>query len=144
MRRKLFIIVSIFFILLIPSCKTVEQNNSSITSIVFETRGGGDILFDVKKISNQFLVNVNRYNFSDTTMSFYVSSRDIDEYNILQKLFLDPAYIKEFVNKPLGPTGSWSSIILIFGSKIMEIDDIVVEKELLILYEYIVNIIESK
>ena len=85
-----------------------------ITGVVWETLGGGDLLFSITPQIGRFVISVERFDFQEVDKVIYLSSTDPDVHDFVTGVFEKSIDINDytFIPIPENPLGSWTSITL--------------------------------
>ena len=145
MKKGIFILI---IILLLFSCEVNDEAriyyDENIEGVLFDTNGGGDIQFQISRNENNFIIEVNRYRFSDINEEFTLSSSEYDVFNLISKIFNKELDLYDEVYEATGETGTWTDATLHYvGEKIVNITNITISGDLNILYTYVENAINE-
>ncbi len=151
--KKIITLLAAFILFI--SCEnndTVNNNslnnrvyyNSNITSILFETNGGCTIKFQIIPEDNGYAIDVSKYNFKDIDIKIILSNTNEQEYILVAQIFNKQIDIYNEVFVPAGETGTWTSVTLNYATgEFVKIDNVSPFNKLSILYEYVINNIDS-
>lgn len=110
-----------------------------IETLVWETKGGGDLYFSIERVDDQFKISIERQAFQAVHRTVILTDKDLTVYDLVEDIFEDRINIHDYTFTPLGTTGSWTTITLIFSDKPeLEIENIkATDDELRILYNFV-------
>lgn len=122
------------------------ENNGDIEEFIWETNGGGDILFSIIRVANEFEISVERYDFQSVDVVIILTNTDLEVYELVQDIFNENINIYDytFTPTPEVPTGSWTTITLISSDgQELNIENIRGDDELGILYDFVAESTEQ-
>jgi len=108
-----------------------------IQSLIWNTSGGGDLVFTITKDDALYQIQVSQYEFKETDLEISLSEEDGDVYFLVDNIFNKKRNLFQDTLAPGGETGSWTSITLVFEDLNLTIKNIDLQGELKILYEFI-------
>jgi hypothetical protein len=140
------VVVSLICFVALIGCKSssdddpVNPEQSQITSMVWETTGGGDMKFKVEEGSAGYMITVERHDFHAVDIAVPLTSSNPDVLNLVKGIFEGQTDLNDYTFVPQGQTGTWTSITLIdvddHETKINNIDP---TGWLKILYDFVDN-----
>lgn len=136
------------FISLLLSCGSSDRNiisqsgaspEGDLEKFIWETKGGGDLYFSIVRVDNQFKISIERLAFQAVNRTVILTDKDLTVYDLVEDIFKDRIKIHDYTFTPVGTTGSWTTIKLIFSDKPeLEIENInATDDELRILYDFV-------
>jgi hypothetical protein len=122
-----------------------EYPDGDMEEFVWETNGGGDILFAITRIDNQFEISVERYNFQTVDVGILLTDTDLVVFGLVEDIFNKIINIYDHTFTPQGDTGTSTQITLKFtGNQELEIKNIAATSdELSPLYDFVIENIED-
>lgn len=112
-----------------------------IETFIWETTGGGDILFSITQVSEGFEISIERFNFQPADLIVTLTpAMNLDVHDFVEDIFNKTINIYDYVIIPIGETGSWTTITLIFSEdQEREIENIgASDDDLKMLYDFVV------
>jgi hypothetical protein len=118
-----------------------EYPDGDIEEFIWETNGGGDILFAITRIDDQFEISVNRYSFQVVDVSIMLTDTDLEVFGLVEDIFNKIINIYDYSITPQGDTGTWTQITLKFTEhQELEIGNIAAtDDELKLLYDFVIE-----
>lgn len=117
--------------------------DTEIVKIIWETMGGGDIKFEIIKIDNYFQIRVTRYEFKKINKTLLLTSESKNVYDLVHNIFDKKMDVYDKTSIPGGPTGTWTSITLIYSEDKKVTITNINGRLLHILYDFVHNNISS-
>ena len=129
-----------------PMPRPVEQTRSpSITAseMQWETIGGGQVTFGVKRDGQSYDVHVTSLRFKNRDDRFRITAESGPVYRAIAAVMQDQRTIGlHALNEP--PRGSWTTLRFSDGERASTFKDVIVEGDLKIIYDYMVKQIEHE
>jgi hypothetical protein len=118
-----------------------EYPDGDMEEFIWETSGGGDILFAISHINGQFEISVERYNFQTVDVSIMLTDANLEVFGLVEDIFNKSINIYDYTITPQGDTGTMTKIALKFsGNQELEIKDIAATNdELSPLYDFVIE-----
>ena len=115
-----------------------EYPEGDIEEFIWETKGG-DILFSITRVANEFEISVERYEFQTVDVVIMLRDTDLEVYELVEDIFNEIINMYDYTFTQQGPIGTWTTITLIFsGNQELEIENIRAwDGELRILYDFV-------
>jgi hypothetical protein len=115
------------------------HHKGDIEKIIWETKGGGDLYFSIERVDDQFKISIERQAFQAVHRTVILTDKDLTVYDLVEDIFEDRLKIHDYTFTPVGTTGSWTTITLIFSDRPeLEIENIkATDDELRILYNFV-------
>ncbi len=136
MRKIIILLITILSV----SCAVSGDYESigQIERVVFNTTGGGDLEFQVSKKNSDFLIFVNRNNFSETEIELVLTEENEALYLLLSDIFEGKHNITDDRLEVEGLTGTWTSVSIEYiNNQVDEITEVNTREYLLILYDFV-------
>jgi len=92
-----------------------EYPEGTIEEFIWDTAGGGDIRFIIEHDDNNFKIAVERYKFNPLDIVFKLTDADYEVYGLVKDIFNEVININDYTFTPVGMTGTWTTITLIFS-----------------------------
>ena len=138
-----FFLISFILLSCGDSDETINTENKKypdedIEEFIWETNGGGDILFSITRVDDQFKLSIERYNFQSVDVVIMLTDKDLEVFGLVKNIFNEIINMYDYTFTPEGCTGTWTQIILKFtGNQELEIENIkATDAELRILYDF--------
>ena len=108
-----------------------------IQSLIWETEGGGNILFGITRDDDRYRIHVTRYQGSETDTEITLSEEDGDTYFLVDDIFEKRRNLCNDTFIPRGETGTWTTINLFSENDQVVIKNIEAWGELRIIPEFV-------
>ncbi len=103
----------------------------------WETTGGGAVTFSVDRNGQDYNVHVTSYQAKDRDDRFTITAESGAVYQAISAVMQDQGMIS--VNAPGGPpTGSWTTLRFSDGERASAFEDVIVEDDLRVIFDYVV------
>jgi thioredoxin-related protein len=139
--KKFFLIIC-FIIMLFLSC----QKKSEDVFLKFERLGGGDILFNCKKMDNSnYQILVIRYSFKEIGLQFLLNKNDnLEVFNLIDDILNKKINIDGNIEQEKGLTGTWVHIFVVKDNKEIEIKNKQLIEKFRIVEDFVRNTVEKE
>lgn len=146
MKISLFrcVLLILFIFCLLSGCyrdkSSGDYPEGEIETFIWETTGGGDILFSIIQVAEGFEISIERNNFQTVDVIVMLTpAMDTDVYGLVEDIFDKTINMYDFVITPIGETGTWTTITLMFsGDETREIENIdASDEDLKMLYDFV-------
>ncbi len=143
---KRSIVVFIISLLIIPlitaGCGSNNKNDivpaGQIKEMIWETSGGGELWFTVKRKGVDFTISVESYSYESIDKIILLTDNDPDVYDLVNDIFDQVLHLDDYTFTPQGTTGTWTTITLIYGDNSeVEFNNIRSWDDLSLLYHYV-------
>jgi hypothetical protein len=91
------------------------SNHSEIQALLWDTTGGGDLHFSAVKASSDYQIVVTQKQFSAVNLTIRLTATDTTAYQLVTDIFAGHRDIRNDTFVPNGPTGTWTSITLMYA-----------------------------
>lgn len=78
-----------------------------IETIVWETKGGGDLYFSIERLDNQFEISIERRAFRPVDIVLVLKDQDLPVYHLVEEIFENRISLLDCPIAPIGTTGTW-------------------------------------
>jgi len=141
MRRLMLALVLIALMALLAACIPPPVASIDAEQMQWETDGGGQITFTINRNGSNYDVHVSSYAFEDRDDRLLISPESDPVYGALSRVMLSQDKIH--LSDSDAPAGSWTKLQFSHGVGSSILDDVIVEGDLAVIYDYIVAQIES-
>ena len=110
-----YLIFGLLLCTVTAACRLVPCVGSEITSLVWETTGGGEIKFTVLPHGSDYRIHVERYSFVDVDKELALTAENADVLKLVEDIFTkkDNLFWAGRIEIPGVATGTWTNITLI-------------------------------
>lgn len=146
MRNIILIFLSVLFLFSCSSGNSnqfsVDQNtkyyDSEIEQLLWSTRGGGSINFEISRRNGNFDIMVSEYKFQGVNIPIRLTMDSANVHTLVDDIFDKSLDLFDETFVPYGLTGTWTSISLIYANgKTVEIKNIKAYSRLHIIPDFI-------
>lgn len=102
------------------SCDDPHAGNV-LQRLIWETEGGGDIRFEIEPSGADFTITVQRCNYSEMSQTIDLTAADGEVYPLVHDIFHGQVDVHQYTFVPIGPTGTWTSITLVYTDGTQEV-----------------------
>ena len=117
-----------FVVLFFMSCGSAQKGadpQGAITSILWETEGGGDIRFEITPAGNAYQIRVTRHAFQEVETILSLPPEEEQVYALVTAVFEKRKDLHDETSAKTGATGTWTSITVRYaGGSPVTIDTI--------------------
>jgi hypothetical protein len=141
MRRLMLVPVLIALMALLSACTPPPVASVDAEHMQWKTDGGGQIAFTINRDGSNYTVYVSSYAFEDRSDRFLITTDTGPVFAALSRVMQDQG--KFHLNDSDAPTGSWTTLQFSDGEETITFDDVIVDGDLALIYDYIVAQITS-
>lgn len=115
MKTRLTVLAMTALVCLGAACASCHRPGGScvLQRLVWETEGGGDIMFAIEPAGDDFTIAVQRCNFSGVSQTIEVTAADGAVYGLVRDIFDGTLDVYQYTFTPSGLTGTWTTITLV-------------------------------
>ena len=136
-----------FVVLFFMSCGSAQKGadqEGAITSIRWETEGGGNIRFEITPAGNAYQIRVTRHAFQEVETILSLPPEEEEVYALITAIFEKRKDLHDETFAPSGATGTWTSITVRYaGGSPVTIDTIDASGGLSPIYAYVAKNIQQ-
>ena len=141
MRRLMLTLVLIALMALLAACTPPPVASIDAEHVQWKTDGGGQITFTINRNGSNYAVQVSSYAFEDRNDRFLIATESGPVFAALSRVMQGQG--KFHLNDSDAPTGSWTTLQFSDGEESITFDDVIVDGDLVLIYDYIVAQITS-
>ncbi len=136
-----------FVVLFFMSCGSAQKGadqEGAITSILWETEGGGDIQFEITPAGSAYQIRVTRHAFQEVETILSLPPEEEQVYALVTAVFEKRKDLHDETSAKTGATGTWTSITVRYaGGSPVTIDNIDASGGLSPIYAYVAKNIQQ-